>query len=98
MCYLIHGIDVVDPFALVLIALMDRINADIAWFVVGARLTPLTYRSGFGACFCQGAALPLIGLGGPQVVQVRNMPAILYPEWKIIKKYNTIGYSGGTIV
>jgi hypothetical protein len=24
------------------------------------------------------------------------MPAILYPEWKIVKKFNTIGYSGGT--
>jgi hypothetical protein len=25
-----------------------------------------------------------------------DMPAILYPEWKIVKKFNTIGYSGGT--
>jgi hypothetical protein len=25
-----------------------------------------------------------------------DLPATLYPEWKIVKKFNTIGYSGGT--
>ncbi len=70
--HLIHSIDVVDSFAFILITLMDGIDANIAWLVVGTKLTTLTDRSGFGTCFYQGAALPLIGFGGPQVVQMRN--------------------------
>ena len=45
---LIHGVDVVDAFALILITLMDRINADIARLIVG------------GKVFAAGLAMPLI--------------------------------------
>lgn len=39
--HLIDGIDMINPFTFILIALMDRVYADIAGLIVRARFTPL---------------------------------------------------------
>lgn len=71
----------INPFTFILIALMDRVYADIAWLIVRARFTPLAYGCSFRACLSQGTTLPLISLGDSQVVQVRDrdtrQPSIL---------------------
>jgi hypothetical protein len=37
LCHFISGIDVVDPFTFILIALMKRVAADIAGLLIGKR-------------------------------------------------------------
>ena len=70
--HLIDGIDMINPFTFIPIALMDRVYANIAGLTVRARFTPLVYGCSFRACLSQDTTLPLISLGDSQVVQVRD--------------------------
>jgi hypothetical protein len=57
----ISRINMIDTFALILIALMYGINANVARFIIGRGFSAQAYRRFFRACFSQCAALTLVG-------------------------------------
>ena len=61
----------VEPLDPVLIALVNSIYPDIARLTVGLRFASFADGGGAGSGFVKLAAHPLVGVGSPQVVQVR---------------------------
>jgi len=70
--HLINGIDMVDTFALIQVALMYCIYADIAWFAIRSRLAMLADTGRLGSGFLEVVSLPGIGVGLSQVIQVTH--------------------------
>ncbi len=68
----IRRVDVIDPFAAVQIALMNRVYADIARFALGLGLAALTDVGGRGPGLFEVASLALIRRRFPQVIQVAD--------------------------
>jgi len=68
----VDGVDVVDALVLVPIALMDRVDADIARFALGPGLASFSDGRGRGAGLLDVMALPGVGGGLAQVVQVAH--------------------------
>ena len=62
LSHLINGIDVINAFLFILIALMNRINSNKAWLAIGTWLFSFANQRNFGTCFFKGVALPLIRL------------------------------------
>ena len=68
----VHGIDVVDAFDAVLIALMHAVHAQVAGPVVGGRRAPLADGNGHRPGLGPDLALALIAGALAQVVQMRH--------------------------
>src|SRR5664280_145191 len=72
LSHLINGINVIDAFLFILIALMNGINANKARLAIGSRLFSYPNKRDFGAGFFKGVTLPQIRLRFSEVVQMRN--------------------------
>ena len=62
LSHLINGINVVDAFLLILIALMNRINPNKTRLAIGSRFFPFANKRDFGTGFFKGVTLPKIRL------------------------------------
>ena len=81
----VDSIDVVDPLLLVLIALMDRVDADIARLTLGPGLAPFPDRRCRGPGLLDVMPLPDIGGGLAQIVQVAHGDAGQRPVFRLPK-------------